>query len=51
MPASKYLRFDTWEVCVRIPVVTIFLFSVAAIPVLASGKKFTDAELDASRVR
>jgi hypothetical protein len=31
---------------VRIPVVTIFFFSVAFIPVLASIKKSTDAELD-----
>jgi hypothetical protein len=46
MPASKYIRFGTWEVGVRIPVVTIFLFSVAAIPVLASSKKSTEAELD-----
>lgn len=30
----------------RIPVVTIFFFTVAAIPVLASSKKSTDAELD-----
>jgi hypothetical protein len=46
MPASKYIRFGTWEVCVRISIFVALFLVVAAFPARASSKKWTDAELD-----